>query len=140
MATISEEVRTMSEADIETELSLSDIYMLLSNERRLIVIELLARDRSEWDKRDLARELVTRTKGEGHSYSDYQNAHVSLIQTHLPKLRDHGVIRAGGDGERRLDPISPGPAFDLVLNAKNGAALAMSAERALGEGKTGESA
>lgn len=87
----------------------SDVFAILSNERRRHTLEYLC-DRSERnrvDLRDLAEAIATAESGESPAPRPVRHAvYVSLHQTHLPMLDTAGVLAYDADRKhvRLLDP------------------------------------
>lgn len=105
------------------ELEQAEIHTILSNDRRIEIVDVLA-DQDENDesmtRSTLARELAAREVGvqaEDVDSEEYRRAYIAIYQTHLPKLDEYGVIR-----EER-DTIEQGPNFAAVRSARNAVAL-----------------
>lgn len=93
-------------SDASDGLESDDLFYLLGNDRRRSTVEILARERRSVDVSDLAHEIVD---GED---SSYKSAYVSLQQSHLPQLDEHGVVVYDRD-ERE---VQCGPHFDEVAS------------------------
>lgn len=93
---------------IEETISPVDLFELLGNQRRLLVIRYLSlyEERSSVEVRHLARiirGIELEKPPRQVSSSDYESAYNGLIQTHLPKLAEYGVVEY--DDSRKL--LSP---------------------------------
>ncbi|QLH76944.1 helix-turn-helix transcriptional regulator [Halosimplex rubrum] len=87
------------------ELDRTTVHELLSNERRMRVLELLGSERT-WDLSDLAEEVAASETGERPPPRDKrQSVYVTLHQSHLPKLAQHGVVDY--DSERKTVTVEP---------------------------------
>ncbi|QLH81241.1 helix-turn-helix transcriptional regulator [Halosimplex pelagicum] len=87
------------------ELDRTTVHELLSNERRMRVLELLGGEQT-WDLSDLAEEVAAAETGERPPpRNKRQSVYVTLHQTHLPKLADHGVVDY--DSERKTVTVEP---------------------------------
>jgi hypothetical protein len=81
-----------------------ELFYLLGNDRRRSTVEALARDRRTIEVSDLADEIT------GEEDGSYKSVYVSLQQSHLPQLDEHGVIRY----DREAREVSRGPNFDEI--------------------------
>lgn len=98
-------------ADKEAEsLSKDDIYSMLSNRRRRLVLNYLRETAEEVSVRELSREVAAMENGierEELTYKQRKRVYTSLHQTHLPKLDDVGVIVYDRDrGNISLTPLA----------------------------------
>ncbi|MDS0299151.1 hypothetical protein NDI76_10385 [Halogeometricum sp. S1BR25-6] len=98
-------------ADDEAErLTKDDIYSMLSNRRRRLVLNHLRRTEEEVSVRDLSEEVAALENGIGAeevTYKQRKRVYTSLHQTHLPKLDDVGVVVYDRDrGTISLTPLS----------------------------------
>lgn len=78
----------------DAELEESEIHDVLRNDRRRLTLDALQRtDREVLPVRDLSEEIAARETGEDPPPRDKrQSVYVSLLQTHLPKLDQLGII------------------------------------------------
>lgn len=81
----------------DDDINLTEIYTLLGNQRRLLVIEYLSlfNQGTSVKVRHVARVIRGIELGippNRVSTEDYESAYNGLIQTHLPKLADKGLI------------------------------------------------
>ncbi len=82
------------------------------------VLELLGRERT-WALSDLAEEIAAAETGERPPpRNKRQSVYVTLHQTHLPKLADHGVVDY--DSERKTVTVEP-RGLDIVGSERDGA-------------------
>ena len=83
-------------------LSKTDVFHVLANERRRLVMCVLI-ERGPSSKRELIDEVATREYGvEDVPSTERKRVHVSLLQCHIPKLEDYGVIEEAQRDEYRL--------------------------------------
>jgi len=88
--------------DSNEKLTKSDTFHVLSNERRRLVLHVLVEQGSS-SKRELIDAVATREYGVDRVPSEKRKrVHVSLLQVHLPKLQDYGVIEETRRDEFRL--------------------------------------
>ena len=76
-------------------LSIDDIFTVLSNERRRLVLRHLKATEGPVRVRDLSHQVAAWENGvavEELNYKQRKRAYTSLHQTHLPKLNDCGII------------------------------------------------
>lgn len=69
-----------------------DVFEILSNARRRRVIFLLHTAREPMELGELAEQIATAELGEPPDQDQYKRLYISLYQTHLPKLEEHGVV------------------------------------------------
>lgn len=101
---------TRSVRDAE-ELGVDEVLDVLKNERRRLVIEVLAEEgMMTWE--DLPREVANRQAGGSATELERKRVHVSLYQSHIPRLKDRGVVEAHKTGED-AEAFVGGPAFGL---------------------------
>ncbi|MDS0294788.1 DUF7344 domain-containing protein [Halogeometricum luteum] len=98
-------------ADDEAErLTKDDIYSMLSNRRRRLVLDHLRRIGEEVSVRDLSEEVAALENGidaKEVTYKQRKRVYTSLHQTHLPKLDDVGVVVYDRDrGTISLTPLA----------------------------------
>ena len=95
--------------DDETErLTKDDIYSMLSNRRRRLVLDYLRRTGEEVSVRDLSDEVAALENGidaKEVTYKQRKRVYTSLHQTHLPKLDDVGVVTY--DRDRGIISLTP---------------------------------
>jgi len=83
-------------------LSKSDVFHLLANDRRRLVLSVLI-EQGPSTKRELIDNVARREFGVDNPPSDKRKrVHVSLYQCHLPKLEDYGVVEETRRDEYRL--------------------------------------
>ncbi len=76
----------------QVELSKSDIFGVLQNDRRRCVLEILRKDGNQ-SVRSLSEEIARLESGEADPKSTVRKSiYVSLLQTHIPKMESLGVI------------------------------------------------
>lgn len=106
--------QTVDQVEDEQSLSTGDIHFTLSNCRRRFLIRYLSREEwttvkelswaiAEWENGMSAEEL---------SYDDRKTVYTALLQTHLPKLNDLGVVEYDASSKRvrlaeRADQLRP---------------------------------
>lgn len=81
--------------DGPAELSLDDIYHLLQTKRRRDVLRYLHDEGGRVRLRDLAEQVAAweqETAVENLSSDERQRVYISLYQSHLPKLDNHGIV------------------------------------------------
>src|SRR6056297_1117923 len=79
----------------DTELSQDEIFAILSNPRRRYVLYFLNQHGEGIELTDLAEHVAAwenDTTVEELSSKERKRVYVSLYQTHVPKLADHGLI------------------------------------------------
>mgnify|MGYP006299891791 CR=1 FL=1 len=78
----------------EAPLAETDIHHVLSNQRRRLVLDLLAEtDDGELTARELSELIAEKETGESPPPRNIrQSAYVSLHQTHLPKMEEFGIV------------------------------------------------
>lgn len=80
----------------------SDVFHLLSNDRRRLALCVLV-EQGPSSKRELIDAVAEREYGVPNPPSqERKRVHVSLVQCHLPKLQDYGVIEETQRDEYRL--------------------------------------
>ncbi|AKB29844.1 hypothetical protein MSSIT_3125 [Methanosarcina siciliae T4/M] len=104
-------------ADIQSqqvELSKSDIFGVLQNDRRRCVLEIL-RKQGNQSVRSLSEEIARLESGEEDPKSSVRKSiYVSLLQTHIPKMESLGVV----SHDREHDTVELLPAarnFDIYM-------------------------
>lgn len=81
-----------SDLQNQVQLSKSDIFSVLQNDRRRCVLEILRRDGNQ-SVRFLSEEIARLESGEADPKSSVRKSiYVSLLQTHIPKMESLGVI------------------------------------------------
>jgi DNA-binding transcriptional ArsR family regulator len=71
----------------------SSVYTVLSNERRRETLQTLLRTQNEVSVRELSEIIAAKEAGERPAPRNVrESVYVSLHQTHLPTLDDHGLI------------------------------------------------
>jgi DNA-binding transcriptional ArsR family regulator len=79
----------------------SDVYTVLSNRRRRDTLETLLRTQDEVTVRELSEIIAAKEAGERPAPRDVrESVYVSLHQTHLPTLDEHGLVEY--DQDRKL--------------------------------------
>jgi len=100
----------------EAGLARTDIYDVLSNERRTMVLELLAAADPQ-DLGDLAEEIAARETGERPPPRNKRTSvYVTLHQTHLPKLATLSIV----EYDDREKVVSLGSRASTVLAQQEG--------------------
>jgi len=100
----------------EAGLARTDIYDVLSNERRTMVLELLAAGDPQ-DLGDLAEEIAARETGERPPPRNKRTSvYVTLHQTHLPKLANLSIV----EYDDREKVVSLGSRASTVLAQQEG--------------------
>ncbi len=91
-------VRAASDAD---ELTASECYRLLADERRRMTLDVLAGRNDPIDLAELAVGIAAREDGVNDvDESAVTSVAHSLHHVHLPKLSDHGMIEYNSDANR----------------------------------------
>ena len=89
-----------SSASLAGTLDRTDIHDILRNDRRRHVLTSLRGDDGSMSLRDLSEVIATEETGEDPAPRNVrQSVYVSLHQTHLPKLDDHGVVEYDTDAK-----------------------------------------
>lgn len=99
----------------EENLGYDTLYSILSNERRRLVIELLAEKRERVDISDLAEQVACiemDTTPDELGTDDRKKVYVSLYQCHLGTMDEAGVINYNKD----RGWIDPGPHLEEVAS------------------------
>ncbi|MDD3248356.1 MAG: hypothetical protein PHF18_16120 [Methanosarcina sp.] len=98
----------------QVQLSKSDIFGVLQNDRRRCVLEIL-RSQGNQSIRSLSEEIARLESGEADPKSTVRKSiYVSLLQTHIPKMENLGVIIY----DREHDSVDLLPAsrnFDIYM-------------------------
>lgn len=98
----------------EPELSTGDIHFTLSNCRRRFLLRYLSRQESTTVK-ELSRAIAAwenETPAEELSYDERKTVYTALLQTHLPKLDEMGLVEYDASRKRvrltdRVDQLRP---------------------------------
>ncbi|MDW5549312.1 hypothetical protein [Methanosarcina sp.] len=98
----------------ETQLSKSDIFGILQNDRRRCVLEIL-RKQGNQSIRSLSDEIARLESGEDDPKSTIRKSiYVSLLQTHIPKMESLGVVNY--DRENDFVELLPAASdFDIYM-------------------------
>lgn len=83
---------------------------LLGNDRRLRVVHSLVESDEPTTTKALATRIAEAEAEQGDVTADdlYKSVYVSLQQTHLPKLADHGIVAYDSE----TNTVGPGPRLD----------------------------
>lgn len=95
----------------DRDISLDELFTLLSSSRRRHVVELLDEQGGEAMFRELTDAVARRETGEPVRYDQRKRVYVSLRQSHLPRLADAGVV----EYDRDRGTIRATPLFETVL-------------------------
>lgn len=99
-----------------SEMRRSDIHRMLSNGRRRNVLFLLDQHDTPLAVKDLAEEIATRETGTSPpDQSTRQSVYISLIQTHLPRLDELGIVQYD-ESEKLVRPASNHREVTSLLN------------------------
>lgn len=85
-----------------------ELYDALSNDRRRACIRTLDAEAGWMRVKALANTIANETAADPEGA--VESTYISLIQIHLPKLEDYGVVSY--DEEEKV--VAPGPAYDQV--------------------------
>lgn len=97
--------------DNERSLTQNQLYDTLANERRRACVRYLLDNPEEAPVKELATYVARQVSDESPpSDSFQQSTYISLVQTHLPKLDDYGVIEYDADSKT----VRVGPALEEV--------------------------
>jgi hypothetical protein len=91
----SESTRATETVDAQSELSLDDVYHLLQTKRRRDVLRYLRTADEPVRLRELAEQVAAWEQGtsiDDLSSDERQRVYISLYQSHLPKLDNHGIV------------------------------------------------
>ncbi|SEP90069.1 DUF7344 domain-containing protein [Natrinema salaciae] len=106
-----------SDTDTPPDLSLDDIYHLLQTKRRRDVLRYLRDAEGPVRLRELAEQIAAWEQGttvEHLRSSDRQRVYISLYQSHLPKLDNHGIVDYDKD-RGRVEPTPLTSQLDSYL-------------------------
>lgn len=106
----------MARAHNDTELT--EVFDILKNKRRMLLVELLADERGATDLSTVAETIADIEGGTGTYSQRRKRVRVALYQSHLPKLDDFGVV----EYDKRSGSISRGDQFDRVHDVLQSAA------------------
>jgi len=110
-------------------IAVDDAIEVLRNERRRIVLDILARVDDDIEKRDLARHVAAienRQHPDRVTSDDRQTVYVCLHQTHLPQLDDAGII----DYDDQRGTIEATHRAEALADAKHALHQSLRGERA----------
>lgn len=114
--------------DSERRLSRNQLYDTLANERRRACVRYLLEESSETPVKELATYVARRVSDESPPSDNFQQStYISLVQTHLPKLDDYGVIEYDADAKT----VRAGPALAEVGEYLDGPSAGTRTERLL---------
>ncbi len=83
---------TQITAQTQPQLSKSDIFGVLQNDRRRLMLELL-RNQGSQSVRSLSEEIARiESQNEEPKENVRKSIHVSLLQTHIPKMESLGIV------------------------------------------------
>ena len=100
--------------DSSGEMSPSSVFSLLSNDRRLRVIEILS-NTDHRTIRGIADEIArSETDGEPGAY-DRKKSHISLYQCHMPKMDDAGIV----EWDKRSGSVERGENYEHAHSILN---------------------
>lgn len=89
---------------VDAQRELDDVYDVLGNARRRMVVAVLSEERSA-AKGELAEHIA------GEAGCGRETALIGLHQCHLPKMSDAGVV----EYDERSGDVRPGELFDVTL-------------------------
>lgn len=96
---------------------LSEVFGLLRNARRRVVIDVL-RELDETTDLGAVADVLAEIEDDGSSFSARRKrAYISLYQSHMPKLDKAGVV----EYDERSKAVERGDAFELVDKILRGA-------------------
>ena len=87
----------MTDREPSADISLDEVFTILSNSRRRHVVDLLAESGGETAFRALTDGVASREADGPVGYDQRKRVYVSLRQSHLPRLADAGVIEYDPD-------------------------------------------
>ncbi len=111
-------VNNDNEAILEIEqkpaINKSDIFSVLQNERRRMMLEILHKDGPK-SLRDISEAIARVESNSNEPVSNVRKSiYVSMLQTHLPKMENMGIIAYNRDSDRlELTPAAEGVTFYL---------------------------
>lgn len=98
----------------QVQLSKSDIFGVLQNDRRRCVIEIL-REQGNQSVRFLSEEIARLESGEEEPKSTIRKSiYVSLLQTHIPKMESLGVINYNRENDF-VELLPAAHSFDVYM-------------------------
>ncbi|WP_254524213.1 DUF7344 domain-containing protein [Natrinema caseinilyticum] len=93
--TVDEASRASDEIETPADLDLDDIYHILQTKRRRDVLHYLRESDGRVRLRELAEQVAAWEQGtpvDNLNSSERQRVYISLYQSHLPKLDNHGIV------------------------------------------------
>lgn len=101
---------------VPTSLTVAEVADVLSNERRLLVLAYLDGADGQVTLPELTEHVTMKEHGYDSphqmSASERKNVYVGLYQSHIPALRDAGVVVTPNGSSRE---VAPGPEFDAAV-------------------------
>lgn len=98
----------------QVQLSKSDIFGILQNDRRRYVLEIL-RSKGNQSVRFLSEEIARLESGEDDPKSTLRKSvYVSLLQTHIPKMESLGVINYNRENDF-VEHLPAASTFDIYM-------------------------
>ncbi|WP_141241684.1 DUF7344 domain-containing protein [Methanosarcina spelaei] len=102
----------------QSQLSKSDIFGVLQNNRRRLVLELL-RNQGGQSVRSLSEEIAhVESQAEEPKRSVRKSIYVSLLQTHIPKMENLGIITYNKEKDT-VELLQASQDFDIYLETVN---------------------
>jgi hypothetical protein len=102
----------------QPQLSKSDIFGVLQNDRRRLVLELL-RTQGSQSLRSLSEEIVRiESQNEEPKRNVRKSIYVSLLQTHIPKMESLGIV-AYNQEQDIVELLPASQDFDIYLETVN---------------------
>lgn len=102
----------------QVQLSKSDIFGVLQNDRRRCVLEIL-REQGNQSVRFLSEEIARIESGEPDPKSSVRKSiYVSLLQTHIPKMESLGVISYNRESDF-IELLPAASNFDIYMETVN---------------------
>lgn len=92
-------------------LTLDELFFILKNERRRLVIEYFEAQPDPINRSDLAGEIAKRVHGDGYRNDQRKCIYIGLYQDGLPKLEDAGIVHLDGT------TVAPGPNHAQAVEA-----------------------
>ncbi len=109
---------TQRTVQTQSQLSKSDIFGVLQNDRRRLVLELL-RIQGNQSVRSLSEEIARiESQDEEPNRGVRKSIYVSLLQTHIPKMENMGIVAYNRDQDT-VELLPASQEFDIYLETVN---------------------
>ncbi|AEH37659.1 DUF7344 domain-containing protein [Halopiger xanaduensis] len=116
----------MSEHEREHELTQAELFDVFSNARRRRTVQYLKRQGGSCDLAPLVEQVAAwenDTDPDDVTRTQRRRVYISLYQTHLPMLEDHGIVDWDPDGHK-IDLLPDEEVFEPYLDRHHGSSRA----------------